>query len=346
MKYFEHQNLLTPGASFNPNGDRILTHSHYDGNFYLWDIKSGDLLNTFSYAPRIEATAENQNQWSFNAAIASFTPDGNKIIIAAPNLTVQLWDADSGRLIQRNSISEVVQEFQIPLFSEDGRRLMIPLQGGKCYTGFLPSDYSSLPDFVNSRPITEGYAFLANSGEIKPTHLPQRGITSAVKRHNKDEIIIGSDEGAVKSFSTKTGEIISDAKTAKAGAIIAISQSLNGAKIATLSSLGSINIWETDNLTKPIKQLYDLKIEKNTPQEIHFGPKGNHLWLHNSKETKVWNIVIYNSKANPNSPVVELSTDNQLVAISGNRNLKIFTTGSNDEISSYSVNLNSRATAV
>ena len=153
-------------------------------------MNNNELVATLNYSEKSSVDNQSVNNWQHPAAIGSFTPDGSKIITIAPNLTVQLWDPNSGDLLQTESITETVLEFSKPVFSENGLRILIPLRDGKCYIGELPHNYSSLPRFGPAVPVTKGYAYLANDGKVRPLFMPQRGITSSKLLKSKSEILI------------------------------------------------------------------------------------------------------------------------------------------------------------
>ncbi|MDA7931017.1 hypothetical protein N9B34_02105 [Akkermansiaceae bacterium] len=287
---FDYDHLITTGASFSPDGNRILTHSHLEGNFYLWNLNTKQLDVTLNYSERVSSNNQSGDTWSHPAAIGSFTPDGSKVITIAPNLTLQLWDATSGDLLQTEAITETVLEFSKPVFSEDGRRILIPLRDGKCYIGELPKNYSSLPSFGPAIPITTGYAYLANNGEIRPLFLPQRGITTSKLLRSKNEILIGTDKGEVKIFNTSSGQKIGQT-IRHAGKILSVDESNDASMIATSSDVGSVEVWDKKNLKEPMLSIGvptpDEKIDK---QNIYFGSEGKTIWIHSNRGTECWDI--------------------------------------------------------
>lgn len=288
---FDYDHPITTGASFSPDGNRILTHSHLEGNFYLWNLNTKQLDVTLNYSERVSSNNQSGGTWSHPAAIGSFTPDGSKVITIAPNLTLQLWDATSGDLLQTEAITETVLEFSKPVFSEDGRRILIPLRDGKCYIGELPKNYSSLPSsFGPAIPITTGYAYLANNGEIRPLFLPQRGITSSKLLRSKNEILIGTDKGEVKIFNTFSGQKIGQT-IRHAGKILSVDESNDASMIATSSDVGSVKVWDKKNLKEPMLSIgVPTPDEKLDKQNIYFGSDGKTIWLHSNRGTECWDI--------------------------------------------------------
>ncbi len=342
---FDYDHEMTTGASFSPDGTKILTHSHIEGNFYLWNLDTEKLDATLNYSEKNSIETQSVNIWQHSAAIGSFTPDGTKIITISPNLTVQLWDPNSGDLLQTESITETVLEFSKPVFSEDGLRILIPLRDGKCYIGELPQNYSSLPRFGPAVPVTKGYAYLANSGKIRPLFIPQRGITSSKLLKSKSEILIGTDQGEVKIFNTSTGKQIG--QTIKhAGKIVSVDESNDESMLATSSDVGSIKVWDKKNLTDPILSIGvtnpDDKLDK---QNIYFGSEGKTIWIHSNKGTESWNIStkekVYKWKQSWRGKVSRISHD-RLVSIAAISDwVRIFDMNDNKEPSSFSIRVGS-----
>ena len=134
----------------------------------------------------------------------------------------------------------------------DGRRIMVPTRDGRCYYGaFDESDSTKLPAFTEPPgPITEGYAFLANSGEIKPLYLPQDRVVSGAVHPQKPVIALGTSSGQVALFDLVTGES-SGPPFEHAGEIAGVAFNHDGSKIAARSSLGEIRTWNTANPSTP-----------------------------------------------------------------------------------------------
>ena len=286
---FDYDHPITTGASFSPDGNRILTHSHLEGNFYLWNLSTRQLEVTLNYSERVSSN-DQSSLFSHPAAIGSFTPDGRKVITIAPNLTVQLWDVTSGDVLQTESITETVLEFSKPVFSEDGRRILIPLRDGKCYIGELPENYSSLPSFGPAVPVTKGYAYLANNGEIRPLFLPQRGITSSKLLRSTNEILIGTDKGEVKIFNTSSGQKIGPTIRHE-GKIVSVDESNEASMLATSSDVGSVKVWDKKNPKEPILSIgIPIPDEKLDKQNIYFGSEGKTIWIHSNRGTECWSL--------------------------------------------------------
>ena len=342
---FDYDHPITTGASFSPDGNRILTHSHLEGNFYLWNLNTKQLDATLNYSERVSSNNQSGDTWSHPAAIGSFTPDGRKVITIAPNLTVQLWDTTSGDLLQTKSITETVLEFSKPVFSDDGRRILIPLRGGKCYIGELPKNYSSLPSFGPAIPITKGYSYLANNGKIRPLLLPQRGITSSKLLKSKNEILIGTDKGEVKIFDTSSGQKVGQT-IRHAGKILSVDESNDAKMVATSSDVGSVKVWDRRNILDPILSVQLLRpdeiVEK---QNIYFGSEGKRIWVHSNKGTECWDISsrekVFEYKRSWRGKVSKVSHDGMVSIAAISDWVRIFDMNDGEKPSSFGIRVGS-----
>ena len=164
--------------------------------------------------------------------------------------------------------------------------MFIPLRNGKCYVCTLPNDYSEIPDFKSSVPVTE-YAYLANSGHLKPLHLPQRGITSSLMLdESKNQIFVGTDNGSIKLFDLMSGDQIG-ATINHPGEILSLDLNTDRKKIATASNAGTVKIWNVDDTDRPILTVGNpSSSEKVEKLNVKFGPNGDVIWVHSSKLLK------------------------------------------------------------
>jgi WD40 repeat protein/uncharacterized caspase-like protein len=89
-------------VSFTPDGDRVLSGDS-DGMIRLWNTATQKLIRTFE------------------GHLATFSPDGGKVI-SADDRTLKLWDVDTGDLLRSlKGHSGIVRAV---VYSRDGRRLL------------------------------------------------------------------------------------------------------------------------------------------------------------------------------------------------------------------------------
>jgi WD40 repeat protein len=177
-----------------------------------------------------------------NEAVGVFTPDNQKIITIAKDFTVRLWSATDGALSDTVNIASSNAFGQDPIFSDDAKRIIIPLENGQAYIGTFDKEYSKLPSFSNPVTLEKAYAFLANDGQVKPLNIPLANVTSGALIEATKEIFVGTSEGTAAIFDLSTGEIKSD-YIRHDGVLVELAATTDGNTLATASSFGSIMIW-------------------------------------------------------------------------------------------------------
>ena len=100
---------LRPAVAFSPDGTRFLPEPKYDQPLKVWDVASGQVLQTFG------GRATN----FINSA--AFTPDGAEVASGHIDGSLKLWEVASGRLIRTLWHSKAVAAVA---FSHDGSKLL------------------------------------------------------------------------------------------------------------------------------------------------------------------------------------------------------------------------------
>ena len=324
VKDFVHEGIprMTPFGGFDRTSSRILSITQ-DQRFNVWNIESGELEYYVTH---------NRLDSGFVGAVGVFTPDNQKLITVARDLFVRLWDANDGTPIDAVNIPSNHAFGQEPVFSEDGQRIMIPLQNGQAFTGTFDEDYSNLPDFSQTVSINEAHAFLANDGKLKPLLLPVANISSGSVGSEGKGIILATSEGTAGIYNLQTGESLSE-KIAHSGLINAITQSPDGSKIATSSNLGTVNIWDRSNLKSPIRVIGSENTSNRVDlQKVHFTSDGKAVWVSNPKESKKWDIstgeILIDSQTYPTKSLSITSVDGSYTAITRWPRLKLYNNNS------------------
>ena len=202
LKTFESEGIgrMTEIATFDRTGKRFLSISE-DQKFNIWNVDSGKLEFYLQH---------NQISSGFPGAVGVFTPDNQKIITVARDLFIRLWSAKDGSPIDAANIASRHAFGQKPMFSDDGRRMILALQNGNAYMLNFDEDYSKLPQLSDPVPLAEAHAFLADDGKLKPLLLPLADVTSGEVMHDNTSVLLGSSNGIIAIYDIKTGAIKSN----------------------------------------------------------------------------------------------------------------------------------------
>ncbi|MEE2808309.1 MAG: hypothetical protein VYB73_03270 [Verrucomicrobiota bacterium] len=320
IKVFKHDGIpeMKEYGAFDRTGDRFLSITG-DQKFNVWDIKSGELQFSVQH-PILNG--------GFTGAVGIFTPDNQKLLTVGYDLSIRLWSADDGKIIDSVNIAKPHAFNQEPLFSNDGKRVLIPLRNGQAYAGKFDAKYSKLPTFNKPSPLTEAHAFLANDGTIPPLLIPSSNTLSGIILPNEPSILVGSSDGKASIYSLSTGEQISQ-ELVHSGEIRAVTTSYDGSKIATSSNLGTVFIWNRKDLSSPITKIgVNKKNNSSTYQKLHFTPDGNALWINTPLSASKWDSetgkLIANTGIQPTKSTSVSSADGTFTAITRLGSVKVF----------------------
>ena len=138
--------------TFSPDGSQLITLHEWDGSARLWDVASGELVNTLNHSGTVVSAAftpdgsrlvtqtgwDHPGAWLWELATGklqrrfegyasaitavAFSPNGDQVATAAGNpVAVWLWDAASGNLLRSFDQTNAVRSMA---FSPDGRLLL------------------------------------------------------------------------------------------------------------------------------------------------------------------------------------------------------------------------------
>jgi WD40 repeat protein len=97
-------------VAFSPDGAKIASAGCNDYSFRIWETESGKTLVNGAKAHK-----------GFVVAIA-FSPDGKKLLTSGRDMTVKLWDAESGKLLK--TYADLPSNAESLAFSKDGKRFL------------------------------------------------------------------------------------------------------------------------------------------------------------------------------------------------------------------------------
>ncbi|MGK0186692.1 MAG: WD40 repeat protein/energy-coupling factor transporter ATP-binding protein EcfA2 [Verrucomicrobiales bacterium] len=318
--------------AYSPDGTRLLAQSGDGTTSVVWNLDTGK--HEFALQDHGDSEldlAEMKDRFLRSGdrdayVIGTFTPDGQHILTAATDQTVRLWDASNGRLLKKQDLKLVIHPGYQPQFSADGRRVMLVGRKGMCqYAKFEPG-WMSLPEFSPPRPVTEGFAFLANEGNIKPLLLPLGGVVSSFLHPVEPLVVLGSDDGRAAIYDLRSGEHSSTFLEHNGVEIQAVAMSEDAFRVATGSQVGTIRIWNVAD-AKSIGITIELRHEvdgagASAVRQLRFFADGNRLFALSETGFSIWDVSTGDRVFGKDIPLMEpwgkLSPDGaRLVGFSG-----------------------------
>ncbi len=189
----------SPKAVFSPNGNYIAVgfRDRLDRTIYLWDTKSGDLLNLLS--------GHTAKVWSIE-----FSHDGNFLACGATNGALRIWNTESGELIQtlvgdRDKRTKP-KRIEALAFSHDGN--------------YLAADGGD--DTLRIWDVKTGYLFRTLMGDTN------KNIHGVAFSKNDEYLATGNGEGTLCIWDTKSGKLLHEIPGHNHMAIVSIDFSQNG----------------------------------------------------------------------------------------------------------------------
>jgi WD40 repeat protein len=197
-------------ASFSPNG-RLVVTSGADGYARVWDVRTHRQIKAIDDSVNDSVLLD-----------AQFSPDGKRIVTAG-ELTVEIWDATTGK--QRFSLSSN-QGFG-PLsvrFSPNGREVVGTDEDGT----------AEIWNAVNGKGIAQ---LSPSSGKSL--------LFSAAFSPNGKQILTAGAEGVVRIWNAATHKTTRSLGTGGSDTILQASYSPDGKSIVTGSAGGVVRVWNS-----------------------------------------------------------------------------------------------------
>ncbi len=289
-------------AMFSPNGTQLITVGSLPTSAQVWDVASGNLLDTFTRQdPLNEYMLRPMNS-------ALFSRDGSYVVTIFKDYTVFIWEKST------HTIKSLIVQFpsiQDAAFSPDGTRMVTVndtdsakiwnIADGQLLTtlsghvGIVASAQFS-PD--GTRIVTAGSdntarVWDAASGQLLITLSGHTdGVSNAVFSPNGMLIVTSSSNGTMRVWEASSGNLLTTL-SGHTGAVISVQFSADGARMVTDSVDGTARVWDiaTGNLysTLPPSGMFFGHIGFYVIQRL--SPDGTQILTASSDGTiRVWDV--------------------------------------------------------
>ena len=114
----EYSNGLVCSVAFSPDGTSIVTGSA-DETARIWDANSGKELLTLDSGNEFQ---QREKGYVYAVLFTNFSPDGKKIVTAAQHGVTHIWDAESGKVLQK--LEHGISPINYIAYSPDSKNIL------------------------------------------------------------------------------------------------------------------------------------------------------------------------------------------------------------------------------
>ncbi|KAK7687245.1 hypothetical protein QCA50_009750 [Cerrena zonata] len=323
-------------VAYSPDGGKIVAGSKY-GGFKIWDAVTREQL----------LQADNISQTNS----ISFSPDGKLIVTAGRS--IDIWNADTGKLVCTFEKHEFLNQVQIAIFSPSSTRVVSGADDGTvCIwdvgTGICLKVLEKHTTFVRAMAISpQGDMVASGSDDLticlwdaKSGELVNilRGHTNSVRSlcfsPNRQTLASASYDKTVCIWDVLGHSSRMRKAEEPLPAISCVEFSSDGTIIATGSVDGSVSIWETQTG----KQLHHIQLEaKNYMCSLAILPDNQTVACVTAGDDfiSIWNISTKKLSKKPLGDgntiyIVRCSPDGQWIASVTNRKIHLWCTSEED----------------
>ncbi|MBC7507566.1 MAG: caspase family protein, partial [Ferruginibacter sp.] len=234
---------------------------------------------------------------------ACFSPDGNKIVTASPDMTAKIWDVTTGLLLA--DLEGHTEDVNSALFSPDGKKIVTASadKTAKIWdatTGLLLANLTEHAGAVNSAFFSpDGKKIVTASADrtAKIWNTETGKVLMELKAHDYNinfaqfspdgsKVVTASDDNTAKIWNVFSGELLLTLKK-HSSSVDSAQFNFAGTRIVTISGDKTVKVWDVATG----RLLMDIKRHTNYMQSVQFSPDGNKLLTASLDHTvKLWNI--------------------------------------------------------
>jgi WD40 repeat protein len=244
-------------ATFGLNGKRLVTAS-YDGTARVWDAEIGKSIGQ-PLEGSLTATWFNLEEQRF---LATFSPDGTRIVAASDDKTVRLWDGETGKLVGE-PLAGHEEAVWMAAFSQDSRRIVTVSR----------DETARIWDAATGRPI--GGPLKGHEGDV---------LSVAFSLDGK-RIVTASEDNTARLWDAETGKQIGGPLSGHEDAVLSASFSQDGKLIITASRDKTARLWDGQTGT-PIGE--PLRGHEGAVTIALFSPDGKRIVTSVRGHLKTW----------------------------------------------------------
>jgi WD40 repeat protein len=219
-------------ARFSSQGDRIVTAS-FDGSIRVWNVQDGRQL----------LSIEPQNPFGYTRFVfAAFSHNGQHIVSANDGV-VEVWDANSGKLVSTFVQDPFNSSVYSVVFSPDDRFLLTANEDRNAYV-------------LNAQTGAVVLSLEGHTGRVNYANFTAQG----------DRIVTVSDDGTAKIWNAKDGDLLATLE-GHTDSVMFAAFNPAGDRLVTTSNDHAAIVWDVHLETRTAAQISEM-VRQRVPYHL------------------------------------------------------------------------------